>query len=168
MTEKAKQTYQPKAEISEVLLTRSRSRFVGVLRLLPILRSIRFHGWLLDRRAWREGVLSFKQRRRDETNQYHPTQKSPHENDWLPGNENPHGRTSGDEERLTIPAIILRKPRIRRLRKPAGIKRKGLLSTDISGSKFDLLLDAVVTGFDHCKIWRSLSGPSANDLLVFL
>jgi len=29
--------------------------------------------------------------------------------DWLPGNENPHGRTSGDEERLTITGIILRK-----------------------------------------------------------
>ena len=27
---------------------------------------------------------------------------TPHNNDWLPGNENPHGKTSGDEERLTI------------------------------------------------------------------
>ncbi len=62
VTEKAKQTNQ-QAEISEVLLTRSSSRFVGVLRLLPRLRSTRFHGWgLRDRRTWREGVLSFKQR----------------------------------------------------------------------------------------------------------
>jgi hypothetical protein len=43
-----------------------------------------------------------KHRRRNESNKYHPAQQSPHENDWLPGNENPHGRTSGDEERLTI------------------------------------------------------------------
>ena len=47
-----------------------------------------------------------KHRRRNETNQYHPTQQSPHENDRLPGNENPHGRTSGDEERLPITAMI--------------------------------------------------------------
>jgi len=71
--------------------------------LLPRLRNTRFHGWgLRDGRTWREGVLSFKQRRCNETNQYHPAQQSPHENDWLPGNENQHGRTSGDEVRLTI------------------------------------------------------------------
>ena len=109
VTEKAKQANQQK-EISEVSLTRSPSRFVGVLRLLPRLRSTRFHGGgLRDGRTWREGVLSLKHRRCNETNQYHPTQQSPHENDWLPGNENLHGRTSGDEERLTITAIILRK-----------------------------------------------------------
>ena len=44
VTEKAKQTNQQE-EISEVSLTRSPSRFVGVLRLLPRLRSTRFHGW---------------------------------------------------------------------------------------------------------------------------
>ena len=109
VTEKAKQTNQQE-EISEVSLTRSPSRFVGVLRLLPRLRSTRFHGGgLRDGRTWREGVLSLKHRRCNETNQYHPTQQSPHENDWLPGNENVHGRTSGDEERLTITTIILRK-----------------------------------------------------------
>ena len=110
VTEKAKQTNQQE-EISEVSLTRSPSRFVGVLRLLPRLRNTRFHGGgLRDGRTWREGVLSLKHRRCNETNQYHPTQQSPHENDWLPGNENVHGRTSGDEERLTITGIILRKP----------------------------------------------------------
>ncbi len=83
VTEKAKQTNQ-QTEISEVSLTRSLSRFVGVLRLLPGLRNTRFHGGLREVRTWREGVLSLKQRRRKETNQYHPTQQSPHENDWLP------------------------------------------------------------------------------------
>ena len=110
MTEKAKQTNQQK-DISEVSLTRSPSRLVGVLRLLPRLRRTRFRGCgLRDRRTWREGIFSLKHRRRNETNKYHPAQQSPYENDWLPGNENPHGRTSGDEERLTITAIILRKP----------------------------------------------------------
>ena len=124
VTEKAKQTDQQK-QISEVSPTRSPSRFAGVLRL-PRLHNARFHGGgLRDDRTWREGVLSLKHRRCNETNQYHPTQQSPHENDRLPGNENPHGRTSGDEERLTIATIILRKPRIRRLRKPVGIRRKG-------------------------------------------
>jgi hypothetical protein len=80
-----------------------------MLRLLPRLRNTRFRGGgLRDGRTGREGVLSLEQRRCDETNQDHPTQQSPHENDWLPGNENPHGRTSGDEERLAIIAIILR------------------------------------------------------------
>jgi hypothetical protein len=81
---------------------------VGVLRLLRSCNA-RFRGWRLnDRRSWREGVLSLTHRRCNETKKYHPAQQSPHENDWLPGNENPHGRTSGDEERLTIAAIILR------------------------------------------------------------
>jgi len=81
---------------------------VKVLRLLPRLHNTRFHGGSLrDGRAWREGVLSFKQRRCNETNQYHPTQQSPHENDWLQGNQNLHGRTSGDEERLKSIANIL-------------------------------------------------------------
>jgi hypothetical protein len=83
---------------------------VGVLRL-PRLRNARFHGGgLRDDRTWREGVLSLKQGRCNETNQYHPTQQSPHENDWLPGNENPHGRTSGDESGSRITAIVPRKP----------------------------------------------------------
>src|SRR5258708_721228 len=50
----------------------------------------------------REGVLSFKQRLCDGTNQYHPAQQSPHEKDWLPGNDNQHHRTSGDEVRPTV------------------------------------------------------------------
>ena len=109
VTKKAKQTNQQE-EISEVSLTRSPSRFVGVLRLLPRLSRTRFRGCgLSDGRTWREGVLSLKHRRCNETKKYHPAQQSPHENDWLPGNENPHGRTSGDEERLTIAVIILRK-----------------------------------------------------------
>jgi hypothetical protein len=109
VTEKAKGTNQ-KEEIFEVSLTRSPSRLLGVLRLLPRLRRTRFRGCgLRDGRTWREGVLSFKQRRCNETNKYHPAQQSPHENDWLPGNENLHGRTSGDEERVAITAIILRK-----------------------------------------------------------
>ena len=92
MTEKAKQTNQQE-DISELSLTRSPSRFVGVLRLLPRLRNTRFRRCgLRDGRTWREGVLSFKHRRCNETNEYHPAQQSPHENDWLPGNENVHGR----------------------------------------------------------------------------
>jgi len=42
VTEKAKQNQQQ--EIFEVSLTRSRSGFVGVLRLLPRLRRSSFHG----------------------------------------------------------------------------------------------------------------------------
>jgi hypothetical protein len=91
VTEKAKQTDQQK-QISEVSLTGSSSRFVGVLRL-PRLHNSRFHGGgRRDDRTWREGVLFLKHRRRNETNKYHPAQQSPHENDWLPGNENVHGR----------------------------------------------------------------------------
>ncbi len=83
---------------------------MGVLWLLAHLRSISFHfRGLHDGRTWREGVLSLKHRRRNKTNEYHPAQQSPHENDWLPGNENVHARTSGDEEQLTITVIILRK-----------------------------------------------------------
>jgi hypothetical protein len=109
VTEKAMQTNQREAN-SEVSLTRSPSRFVRVLRL-PLLRKTRFSGTgLRDGRTWREGILSLKHRRCEETNQYHPTQQSPHENDWLPGNENVHRRTSGDEGRLAVAGIILRKP----------------------------------------------------------
>jgi hypothetical protein len=98
---KAKQTDQQK-QITEVSPTRSSSRFVGVLRL-PRVRNTRFHGGgLRDRGTGRKRVLSLKQRRCNETNQYHPTQQSPHENHWLPGNENQHGGTSEDEGRLTI------------------------------------------------------------------
>jgi len=42
VTEKAKQTNQPE-DISELSLTRSPSRSLGVLRLSPRLRSTRFH-----------------------------------------------------------------------------------------------------------------------------
>ena len=110
VTEKAKETNQQE-EIFEVSLTRSPSRLVGVLRLLPRLRRTRFRGCgLRDGRTWREGVLSLKHRRCNETNKYHPAQQSPHENDWLPWNENLHGSTSSDEERVTINAIIPRNP----------------------------------------------------------
>src|ERR1700686_1836505 len=110
VTEKAKETNQQE-EIFEVSLTRSPSRLLGVLKLLPRLRRTRFRGrGLRDGRTWREGVLSFKYRRCNETKEYHRAQQSPHENDWLPGNENVHARTSGDEERLAITAIILRNP----------------------------------------------------------
>ena len=110
VTEKAKQTNQQE-EIFEVSLTRSPSRFVGVLRL-PRLHNARFNGGgLRDDRTWREGVFSLKHGRCNETKKYHRAQQSPHENDWPPGNENVHARTSGDEERLTITSIILRKSR---------------------------------------------------------
>jgi hypothetical protein len=110
VTEKAMQRIQREA-ISEVSLTRSPSRFVGVLGL-PRLRTTRFHGGgLPDDRTWHKGVLSLKHRRCNETKEYHRAQQSPHENDWLPGNQNVHGRTSGNEERRTITTIILRKPR---------------------------------------------------------
>ena len=111
VTEKAKETNQQE-EIFEVSLTRSSSRLVGVFRLLPRLRRTRFRGCgLRDGRTWRERVLSVKHRGCNETDKYHPAQQSPHENDWFPGNENPHRRTSGDdEERVTISAIILRDP----------------------------------------------------------
>jgi hypothetical protein len=67
---------------------------------LPRLSRTRFRGGgLRDGRTWREGVLSLKHRRRNESNKYHPAQQSPQENDWLPGNKNLHGRTSEDEER---------------------------------------------------------------------
>ena len=109
VTEKAKQTNQQE-DISELSLTRSLSRFAGVLRLLPRLRDTRFRSCgLRDGRTWREGVLPLKHRGCNETKEYHRAQQSPHENDWLPGNENVHARTSGDEERLAITAIILRK-----------------------------------------------------------
>ena len=110
VTEKAKQTNQQE-EISEVSLTRSPSRFVGVLRLLLRLRSTRFHGrGLRDGRTWREGVFSLKHRRCNETNQYHPTQQSPHENDWLPGNENVHGRPPGTKSGSRLPLLYCEKP----------------------------------------------------------
>ena len=107
---KARQTNQQQ-DISEFSVSRSLSSFVGVLGLRR-LHNTRLHsGGLRDGHTRREWVLSFKQRRCNEANQYHSTQQSPHENDWLPGNENVHGRTSGDEERLTIADIILRNPK---------------------------------------------------------
>jgi hypothetical protein len=94
-----------------VLPTRSLIRFVRAIGWFPRPRSTRFRGWSLsDCRTWREGVLSLKHQRCNETKKYHRAQQSPHENDWLPGNENVHGRTSGDEEQLTITTVILRKP----------------------------------------------------------
>jgi hypothetical protein len=75
------------------------SRFVGLFRLLRIAGSPGFRGCgLRDRRTWREWVLSLKHRRCNETNKYHRAQQSPHDNDWLPGNQNVHGRPPGDEE----------------------------------------------------------------------
>lgn len=60
VTRKANQTNRQE-QISEVLLTRSPNRLVGVLTLLPRLRSARFHRCgLRDGRTWREGILSFK------------------------------------------------------------------------------------------------------------
>ena len=104
MTENAKQTDQQR-QISEVSPTRSPSRFVGALRL-PRLHSARFHGGgLRDDRTWREGVLSLKHRRCNETNKYHPAQQSPHENDWLPGNENVHGRPPGTKSGSQSPVL---------------------------------------------------------------
>jgi hypothetical protein len=109
VTEKAKQTNQ-RGAISEVSLTRSPSRFVGVLTLLLRLRSTRFYGrGLRDGRTWREGVLSLKHRRCNETNQYHPAQQSPHENDRLPWNENVHRRPPGTKSGLRFSAIVLPK-----------------------------------------------------------
>jgi hypothetical protein len=96
VNEKAKETNQQQEEIPEVSLTRSLSRFAGVLRLLPRLCHTRFRSCgLRDGRTWREGVLSLKYRRCNETEEYHRAQQSPHENDWLPGNQNVHGRPPG-------------------------------------------------------------------------
>jgi hypothetical protein len=109
VTEKAKETNQQE-EIFEVSLTRSPSRLVGVLRLLPRLRRTRFRGCgLRDGRTWREGVLSLKHRRCNETEEYHCAQQSPHENDWLPGNENVHGRPPRTKRGLGFIAIVLPK-----------------------------------------------------------
>ena len=57
--------------------------------------------------TWRERVLSLKHRRRNEAKEYHCAQQSPHDNDWLPRNENVNARTSEDEEELAITAIVL-------------------------------------------------------------
>jgi hypothetical protein len=109
VTKKAQHTNQ-RQEIVEVLPTLSRSRSVRAIGWLPRLRSTSFHGWRLsDCSTWREGILPLKHRRRNETKEYHRAQQSPHENDWLPRHKNIHG-TSGDEKRLTIATIILRKP----------------------------------------------------------
>jgi hypothetical protein len=111
VTEKAGPTNQ-QVEISEVSLTRSPSRFLGVLRLLPRLRNTRFRGCgLRDGRTWREGVLSFKQRRCNETDKYHRAQQSPHENDWLPGNENVHRRPPQTKSGLRLQILYCEFPR---------------------------------------------------------
>jgi hypothetical protein len=49
-----------------------------------------------------EALTDSEQRGCDETDQYQPAPQVPQEDDWLPRNENLHGRTSEDEERLTI------------------------------------------------------------------
>jgi hypothetical protein len=108
VTEKAMQRIQREA-ISEVSLTRSPSHFVGVLRLAR-LHNARFHGGGMgDGRTWREGVLSLKHRRCNEANQYHPTQQSPHENDWLPRNENVHRRPPGTKSGSRLPILYCEK-----------------------------------------------------------
>jgi hypothetical protein len=110
LTEKAMQRIQREAT-SELSLTRSLSRFVGVLRLAR-LRNTRFHGGgLPDDHTWREGILSLKHRRSNETNQYHPTQQSPHENDWLPGNENVHRRPPGTKSGSRLVLLYCENPR---------------------------------------------------------
>jgi hypothetical protein len=107
--ENAKQTDQQK-QIPEVSLTRSPNRSVGVLRLPRLRNTCFYEGGLRDRGTWCEGVLSFKQRRYNKTNQYHPTQQSPHENDWLPGNEDQHGTPPGTKSGVRFTAIVL--PRV--------------------------------------------------------
>ena len=111
MTEKAKETNQQE-EISDVSLTRSPGRFVGVFRLLSRLRRSSFHGCgLRDGRTWREGVLSLKHRRCNETKEYHRAQQSPHEHDWLPGNQNVHGRPPGTKSGSRLPLLYCEKTR---------------------------------------------------------
>ncbi len=78
VTEQAKETKQQE-EISEISLTRSFCRFMGVRRLLPRLRSSSFHGGRLrDGCTSRKGILSLKHGRCNESNKYHPAQQSPH------------------------------------------------------------------------------------------
>jgi len=85
---------------------------VGVLRL-PRLRNARFYGGrLCDGCTWREGVLSFKYRRCNETKEYHRAQQSPHENDWLPGNQNVHGRPPGTKSGSRLPILYCENPRL--------------------------------------------------------
>ena len=98
-------------QISGVLLTRSPSSLVGALTLLlPRVCSTCVHGSRLSNNCtWRERVLSLEHRRCNKPEQNHCAQQSPHENDWLPGDENVHTRTSGDEGGNVILAIILRK-----------------------------------------------------------
>jgi hypothetical protein len=89
------QTSQQQETVA-VLLTRSTSHLVGLLRSLSRLRGGRFRRYgLRDGRPWRKGVLSLKHRRRNETKEYHRAYQSPHENDWLPRNENAHGTPPG-------------------------------------------------------------------------
>jgi len=104
-----KATQQISGKDLRVSPTRSPSRFVGVLRLSR-LHNARFHGGgMRDGRTWREGVLSLKHRRCNETNQYHPTQQAPHENDWLPGNENVHRRPPGRRAAPRLPILYCEK-----------------------------------------------------------
>ena len=105
VTEKAEQTNQQE-DFSELSLTRSPSGLVGVLSLLPRLRRTRFRGCRLrDGRTWREGVLSLKHPRCNETKEYHRAQQSPHENDWLQRHENVHGRPPGTKSGLRLPLL---------------------------------------------------------------
>ena len=108
VTEKATQA-NGQEEISQVSPTRSPSRFVGVPRL-PRWRNARFHRWgLRHGRTWREGVLSLEDRRCDETNQYHPAQQSPDENDWLPGDENVHTEPPGTKSASRLQLLYCEK-----------------------------------------------------------
>jgi hypothetical protein len=83
---------------------------VGVLSLLlaSVCSTCVHCSRLSDNCTWSERILSLEHRRRNETKKYHCAQQSPHDNDWLPRNENVHARTSGDEERLPVAVIILR------------------------------------------------------------
>jgi hypothetical protein len=71
-----------------------------VIWLLRRLRNRRFH------RTRRERVLSFTEGRCNETKKDHPTQQSPYENDWLPGNENVHRRPPGTKSGSRFTAIV--------------------------------------------------------------
>lgn len=84
---------------------------MGVLSLLlPGMCSTRVHhSRPSDNCTWCERVPSLKHRRRNETKEYHCTQQSPHDNDWFPGNENQHGRTSETKGGSPLTLIVLRK-----------------------------------------------------------
>ncbi len=45
--------------------------------------------------GWYERRLPFRHRRSKKTKQHQSAQQAPHDNDWFPRNDNPHGCTSG-------------------------------------------------------------------------